>query len=266
MRRSLLAVAAAVLGLALVTRGSGAATDAETGDAGATAVSAADYAGTWAHLRVQAAVVDVPFLGEIQVVTRTVLRLEMTAAGRSLSISAEACVLEQEMSTSALSSVFPDAVIRGEGRIETTGSLREEDGELRFFQPRRWLVFGAQLDDPAHDTLPTDPTDERLIDADHDSQPGITVHFEGLVDGDVYLVQRQWSTLRGVATGGNRIDGRIQWGEERSVLGATSIFLRTQPPSRSDPDPDASYFRTTRIAADVDCAGIVAQRDTLFAR
>jgi len=92
------------------------------------------------------------------------------------------------------------------------------------------------------------------------------VHFAGLVDGDVYLVQRQWSTLRGVATGGNRIDGRIQWGEERSVLGATSIFLRSQPPSRSDPDPEASYFRTTRIEAGVDCAGIVAQRDTLFAR
>jgi hypothetical protein len=256
----------AVLGLALAAGGAGAAADGEASDAGSPAASAEDYAGTWAHLRVQAAIVDIPILGEVEVVTRTILRLEVSVAGRSLSISAEGCAIEQDMSTSMLRAEYPQGMIQGEGRIETTGSLREKDGELQFFQPRRWLVFGAQLDDPGHDTLPTDAADERLVDVDHDGHPGMTVHFEGMVSGDVYQVQRQWTTLRGVASGGNRIDGRIQWGEERSVLDATSVFLRTQPPSRPDPDPEASYFRTTRIEADVDCAGILAQRDTLFAR
>ena len=201
----------------------------------------------------------------MKITTTAVIRMTMTGSGRNLEISGQACAIEQEMDTSLLRSVFPEALARHAGRFETTASLRVEDGEIRFFQPRRWLIFGARLDDPEHEELPTDPADERVVDSDRDGKPGITVHFEGLASGDAYLVQRQWSTMRG-AVDGDHIDGRIQWGEERTVLDATSVLLKSQPPSRTDPDAAASYFRMTRVDEDADCAAILADRDTLFDR
>ena len=254
------------LAAALLAASPTAAAEADGGSPrAATAVVAAEYAGTWAQLRVLSALVTIPVLGEVTVTTTAVLRLTMTGEGRTLSIAGEACSLDQEMSTSLLDSIFPEGLVRNAGGFETSASLREEDGEIRFFQPRRWMIFGARLDDPAHDSLPTDPEDERVVDADRDGQPGVTVRFSGLVNGDVWLVQRQWSTMRGTVDG-DHIDGRIQWGEERSALGATSVLLETMPPSRTNPDAAASYFRMTRVGAGDDCAAILARRDTLFAR
>ena len=262
--RSITVGSAILAALLAVSPGAGA--DEDAGSAGgATTVSAADFAGTWAQLRVLTAVVDIPVLGRVKVTTTAVIRMAMSGSGRNLEISGQACSIEQEMDTSLLRSVFPEGLARHAGRFESTASLRVEDGEIRFFQPRRWLIFGARLDDPEHEELPTDPDDERVVDSDRDGKPGVTVHFEGLASGDVYLVQRQWSTMRGVADG-DRIDGSIQWGEERSVLDATSVLLKTSPPSRPDSDPSSSYFRMTRVGEDDDCAAILAERDTLFAR
>jgi hypothetical protein len=250
----------------LLAAGPAAVADGDAGSADApTSVSAADYAGTWAQLRVLSAIVDIPVLGEVTVTTTAVLRLTMTGEGRRLSIDGEACSLDQEMSTSLLRSAFPEALVRYAGRFTTSASLRAEDGEIRFFQPRRWMLFGARLEDPEHDALPTEAEDERVVDADRDGRPGVTVRFSGLVNGDVWLVQRQWSTMRGTVDG-ERIDGSIQWGEERAVLGATSVMLESQPPSRANPDAAASYFRMTRVETGDDCASILARRDTLFAR
>jgi hypothetical protein len=241
------------------------------GDAGpatgtGTRVSAADYAGTWAQLRVQTARAQLPVIGETKVTTSFVLRLTQTASGRNLAVSVEACAVEQDSGTSIVRTIFPPALVEKLGRFQTTASLREEDGELQYFQARRFMVFGAQLEDPENDELPTDPEDERVIDGDGDGHPGVTVQIRGMLNGDIYLVQRGWFTLRGTATGGDRIDGRIQWGEDRSMLGASNPLLPDIPDSRPDTDPAASYFRTTRIDPALTCAEILAQRETLFAR
>ena len=250
-----------VLVAAFLTAAPGVFAEDQGGPAGgATTVSAADYAGTWAQLRVLTASITLPVLGDVKVTTTAVLRMTMTGSGRNLAISAQACSLEQKMDTSVLRSIFPEALARYAGRFESTASLRVEDGEVRFFQPRRWLIFGARLDDPEHEDLPTEPDDERVVDSDRDGKPGVTVRFEGLVNGDVYLVQRQWSTLRGTADG-DHIDGAIQWGEERSVLDATSVMLRSSPGSRPELGPSASYFRMTRVAEDDDCDAILAARE-----
>jgi hypothetical protein len=250
-----------VLGAVLVLAAVGWQADGDETEA----ASAEPYAGTWAQLRVQTAVVDLPLLGRSTVTTTTVLRLRLTASGRNLHVAAEACSIEQDTGTSLAEVEFPEKLVKHAGRFDTDAAVRREGGAVKFFQPRRWLLFGARLSDPGNDSLPTDPADEHVIDQDEDGEPGVTVRVRGLVDAELYLVQRAWTTLRGTATA-DRIDGLIQWGEEHSVLGSTSRLLSDLPPSRPDPDPQASSFRTTRIASDVDCAAILASRDTLFAR
>ena len=242
--------------------------DGETGTATGTGtrVSAADYAGTWAQLRVQTARAVLPVIGEVKVTTSFVMRLTQTAAGRNLAVSVEACSIEQDSGTSLVRTIFPPALVEKLGRFQGTASLREDGGELRYFQPRRFMVFGAQLADPEHDELPTAADDERVVDGDDDGHPGVTVQIRGMLNGDIYLVQRGWFTLRGTATGGDRIDGRIQWGEDRSMLGASNPLLPAIPSSRPDTDPATSYFRTTRVDPALTCAQILEQRDVLFAR
>ncbi|MBI5491238.1 MAG: hypothetical protein HY905_28160 [Deltaproteobacteria bacterium] len=235
-------------------------------EAGETEVSAEPYAGTWAQLRVQTAVSDVPVLGHVRVKTTTLLRLRMYASGHNLSVAVEACSMEQDAGVPLLKVRFPEELVRRAGRFETSASLRRDGDEVQFFQPRRWLVFGAHLEDEDSDALPTDGTDERVWDQDEDGNPGVTVQVRGLLDADLYMVQRSWTSMRGTATSTDRIDGHIQWSEDHTVLGSTSSLLSSVPESRTDPDPEASTFRTTRIESDVDCAQIVERRETLFAR
>ena len=173
--------------------------DGETGATTGTGtrVSAADYAGTWAQLRVQTARAVLPVIGEVKVTTSFVMRLTQTASGRNLAVSVEACAIEQDSGTSIVRTIFPPALVEKLGRFQGTASLREENGELRYFQGRRFMVFGARLENPESDALPAAADDERVVDADDDGHPGVTVQIRGMLNGDVYLVQRGWFTLRG---------------------------------------------------------------------
>jgi len=259
-----LVLALAVVGLAIAAAVAPASGDAQSGGTG-TDVSAADYAGTWAQLRVQTMRVNFPLLGEMKVTNTWVLRATMTADGRALNIVAEACELTHDTGTSLLHTEFPLAAVHRQGGLRGRATLREEGGELKYFQARHFMVFGANLADPANDTLPTDATDERVVDAEDDGHPGVTLALTGAMNGSIYMVARSWLTLRGVA-GGDRIDGTIQWGEDRSVLEASSPLLTNLPVGHPDDDRDSSYFRTTRVDPSTTCAQILARRDELFAR
>jgi hypothetical protein len=240
--------------------------NARGAEADAEAVSAEPFAGTWAQLRVQTAIAVVPVLGRTVVTNTSVLRLRLTASGRNLTMSTELCGIEQDTGIPLVDVEFPEALVRGAGRFDAQASLRSEGGALQFFQARQWVVFGARLADQDGDSLPTAATDERVYDQDGDGNPGMTMRIRGLLDVDLYMVQRGWTSLRGTMTSEDRIDGRVSWGEDHTVLGSSSSLLTDVPASRPDSDPQASYFRMTRIATDVDCAAILAQRDTLFAR
>lgn len=254
-------LALVMLGLAMAAA-AGAAGDGATGSG--TNVSAADYAGTWAQLRVQTTRADVPLLGETKVVNTWVLRVTATADGRALSMTAEACELTHDTGSSVMRTEFPLEAVRRQGGLRSRATLREEEGELKFFQARHYLVFGAELADPAGDELPTELLDERIVDAEGDGNPGVTLKLSGVLNGAIYMVVRSWLTLRGVASGGDRIDGSIEWGEDRTVLDATSPLLTSLPTSRAD--NAGSYFRMTRVDPSTTCAQILARRDELFAR
>jgi hypothetical protein len=73
--------------------------------------------------------------------------------------------------------------------------------------------------------IPVDPNDHRIIDADTDGNPGLTVNLIGFPAGDVYLVQKMWDRFIASTVEENLIEGIIEWGDEQVFLGATNDAL-----------------------------------------
>jgi hypothetical protein len=112
-------------------------------------------------------------------------------------------------------------------------------------------VVGAKLR-RSNDPLPSDPDDPRVFDQDGDGNPGVTIRVEGIVSGDMYIVQRSWTRLEGALLGDGSFGGRLFFGNAQVVLDSTSPFLGDPPSSR--PLPNLSWFRIARLPEDADCA------------
>lgn len=139
---------------------------------------------------------------------------------------------------------------------------------LQFVQPRTTYLRGVRLQDPVRDPLPTDPKDPRIFDQDGDGNPGMTIQITviGVLGGEIYVIQRDWNILRGQLTSATTLDGLVEWGSEQVIVGATSPIFLNPNPTFPDPNPNNSFFRTTRVSAETSCEQIRAQRDRLFRR
>ena len=126
-----------------------------------------------------------------------------------------------------------------------------KDKTTLFRQSPLFLVMGASLRRPRGDPLPSHQLDPRVTDADGDGKPGVTVRVHGLIDGEIYLVQRTWSALRGRSVHAERFEGNLVHGKEEVVLGATHQILSVFPTTR--PNPDKSFFVMEKTTDDAGC-------------
>jgi len=118
-------------------------------------------------------------------------------------------------------------------------------------------VVGATLTNADADALPTDADDLRVSDPDRDGNPGVTVLVRGMVDGEVYVVQRGRSSLRTSFVSSDRIEGVVDWSAEQNVLGASARVLRNPPPTEPDPDPTRNRFVAVRLDAGATCTSVL---------
>lgn len=126
-------------------------------------------------------------------------------------------------------------------------------------------VIGAELEDPISDPLPESADDQRITDPDRDGNPGVTVRVEGLVSGEVYVVQRMVRGLEGELMLDGRMQGTVLGTNEQQTLGASNLILRAFTPTFvPDPEPDRNTFDWTPVAGDQGCADIVATEDQVF--
>lgn len=229
-----------------------------------TTMQPVDISGVWAQLVVNSQLSDVPFAGRVRQQTISVQRVVIAQNGETVAMEAQTCALEFVSGTPLVQLIFPERFVNSLGidkkRAQMSGS--------EFVQPRTTYLRGVRLQDPERDPLPTDPKDSRVFDQDGDGNPGMTIKASvvGLFNADIYIVQRDWNVLRGRLTSSTTLDGLVEWGSEQVILGATnSIFLNPNP-TFPDPNPNNSFFRSTRVSAETSCEQIRAQRDKLFAR
>jgi hypothetical protein len=246
----------------------GSSPDASDGGQGRPDAQAlADVSGTWAQRLHVSSISDVPLVGEVNSTTISTLRLSVEQSGADLSVTTETCDVEIVSSADLVETIIPDAFVDALEVSVRSGTVQGAGEQAHIVLPRFVELRGVRLDDIESDPLPTDPDDSRIWDQDEDGHPGMTVRVGGgLVDGEIYLIQRGWNALEGDVVDDQYVDGLVDWGDEQVVLGSDNQLLEEQPDSRPDPEAENSFFRSTRVADSVDCDGILADADALFAR
>ena len=122
---------------------------------------------------------------------------------------------------------------------------------------------GINLKDPLNDLLPTDPNDERIYDQDLDGHPGVTVFVNGLVSGQIHLIQRTITDLSG-SQNGRTIEGQVRWRIDESILGTDQPLLSMGAPITPNPNPDLSRFQLIKVSDELTCAELIESEGSLF--
>jgi hypothetical protein len=235
-----------------------------------TSSSTADISGTWAARVTGAIVVNAPIIGVVHQQMVLTLLVNVTQQGTDLIVDGRYCNRKQKSEQGALTQVvIPDAWAHTETPIHRLGTYTVGGDGLPVLVMSTFAeTMGAVLASPAMDTLPTTPTDTRVIDQDNDGHPGITVYISGLASGTLYAVQRQITSFTAVPATPNRFEGTVQFSTEQNVLGSdpeTPAVLYSQA-GQSGADPTvASTITMVRLAdATVSCECVRANDTALF--
>lgn len=226
---------------------------------------ASDLSGTWAALRVLSDIATFPLVGELERTSTLVQRVRIAEAGSTVAVHSTYCAATFDNGPT-LTTDLDSAFVRSLGPV--AASATRGSGDARAFFEQAWSteVYGARLENPETDPLPTYAGDPRVVDQDTDGHPGITVRAcaFGLITGDVYVVQRLRTRPVGEILSADRVEGRVEGSVEQVILGATdAVFLGTIA-SRPDPVAKNSFFVLSRIPDVWTCDDILARRSTLF--
>jgi hypothetical protein len=221
-------------------------------------------AGRWAQEFVTTSVSRVPVLGDLRSETRTLLMLDVTQAGDVVTIGREVCSVQVGGGGGVVRTVIPPAFVAALPTDALDVRIVSNGGRLGLEGWERAEVIGADVS--AGEALPVAPDDTRVTDADGDGAPGVTVQVRGLVNGDIYLVQRGWSRLETTLVTSERIEGTIAWSTEQVILDATTDVLRDAPLTWPDPDADRNRFVMVRVDAGTGCLDLERGGRRVFGR
>lgn len=210
-----------------------------------------DVSGIWNVEVATVGIAKIPVVGEIRTTTRSGLSVRIIQNGDQLELVGTTEYIRIESSSSVVRTIIPDAFVRSIPEMRRKGHLRRTGRGYQMFFPQHWEVTGANLSDPARESLPTSSSDRRVIDQDGDGHPGVTVKVEGVVSGDIYVIQRGWDEWTiDVPSGENKesLRGSIRWGMEQVILDATSRLLKRPPETRPDHNQSTLRFHRQQSA------------------
>lgn len=223
--------------------------------------------GIWASRIVNAQIFDSMVLGKDTVTVTTLARVEITQSGLVVTGKNQVC----DVSLTAFKgnqTIYPEAALKAIPADTVTSMLSENKVGAKYIVPKRVQLLGWMAKAmPETEALPTDPKDPRVVDADGDGKPGVTLEIKGLVTGKVYVVNRSIIENGGTVMTADRILGPSKTTQTQVVLDADPALLKSTV--KTDPDPDASKstFALVRISgAQNDCAYIKANAAALFGR
>lgn len=216
-------------------------------------------AGTWAEVQVYSEILPFPIVGQITNTNTATLRVEIEQSASSLVLQDRYCRITVKSANLLVSMEIPEALlcllIKGPG----TAALEASPSGVSFVRPWQTRTSGLLLERPDDEPLPESAADPRVIDEDGDGHPGVTVRLRvlGVIEGEVYLVQRMRYRLVGTVVSPDRIEGYLEWRSERVVLGASSPLFVGDWSGTPDPDPAKSTFVLQRIDPTWDCAALM---------
>lgn len=192
-----------------------------------------------------------PMLKAVTATSISVALVDLKQQGDRLAGSGQLCSLSLDSTSRLVRTTFPPAFLRALPPVRVDAWLERHQGQELLRSKNRTLVIGARLEDPERDRLPRDASDRRVIDQDGDGKPGMTVVVEGLVNGEVYVLQRSSSQLSGSRTK-DGFSGKIAFDLEQVVVGASTALLRHGPNPQAE--PGGNVFHLIRIGPSASCA------------
>lgn len=222
--------------------------------------AAGTFDGRWVLVQRMTSSVAVPVVGDVEATTTVVSLHDLVDADGRLRGQGKICRFEIDSGSDLVETVVPKAFRKTMPAPVIDAAIEVEDGVVKLRQPKRTVVVGALLEDLQSEALPTKPTDPRVFDQDSDERPGVTIRVEGLVSGDMYIVQRSWTRFDGAFLKDGSFGGRLAFANEQVVLGSTSPFLGDPP--KSKPLASKSWFRIARLADDAACKDARAVADS----
>lgn len=236
--------------------------------------SVTDLSGTWVLETIGAQTVTAPtYPNPFHLQSIGVILVQVTQTGSDVALDGHYCNrIQNDNSNNPAKVVIPDAWRLTPFPIQRSGTFAANgSGQLELTLPNAIEVPGANLVDPACDALPTEPNDPRVVDSDDDGYPGISVGLSGLITGLIRSVQRQATTLHGVAVAADRIEGGMTFESDQSVIASdppniTTLYKMSK--SSADPAVCASTFVMVKVpeadAGAVDCDWVRTNESTLL--
>lgn len=268
------AIAGAALAMALVVGAAACSSDGSdtgTGEAGAegtggsattlSSVPGADLAGRWAHYDIVAYEDDTL---KIQIISYGFT--DFAVEDGRLVESEEFCTAEQ-VSDQAMETSISDAATQAIRPVSTPVEVSGEPGAWEVSRPATPTPVGIRLDDPANESLPTDPDDPRIVDDDGDGKPGLTVvlRLGDSYEEELYIARREIFAYDLVQDGPDSMTGTVTDSSEQLVIGATDPILEGSGGAWVQvEDLSFSPILLERVDEDWDCDRLVAERDDLF--
>ena len=226
---------------------------------------AEEIPGTWAQLQIVSTFAEVPLVGQVKTLSKAVVRWQVEATEAGFLAKETVCSLALESDTELAQTVVPAAFVQSIAQAQKNFTVDFGESPPLVSIPKVVQVHGAVLDNPLEDEMPISADDPRVLDQDEDGNPGMTVFVTGLIDGAIYILQRNSSQGDGFLVAPGRMEGLFGWTQEQVMLGSDNpILAENAPVSGVDPDPENSYFVTVKLDEDWDCADIVAHREELF--
>ena len=191
---------------------------------------------------------------------------DFTEADGQIIDAAQFCFSEQR-TDQPIETSLSDAATQAIKPPSTPVTVDVVDDQLRIRRPATPTPVGIRLDDPANESLPTDPDDLRIVDDDGDGRPGITVSIRVSDDltGELYIARREIFAYEAVLTEPDLLSGTVTDDSEQLVIGASDpMFAGSGGNWAQYPDLTKSPIILRRVDADWDCGRLAAERDRLF--
>lgn len=198
-------------------------------------------------------------------ITRSFYLQEYTQNGEDLTATETLCTIEIDAPESGTTIRLGPGFAAAQPQVDRTGTLVDNGGSYTYALDLVYIARGVNLTDLETEDLPTDPADPRVVDADNDGNPGLTLLLDGLLAGQLFEVQRDFNEYNGTQTSADRIEGLSTWGSELSYIGSEPDFLLTLVgDALPDSDPNKHTFEIVRLPAGSDCSYLLENRCSLF--
>lgn len=206
---------------------------------------------------VVATTANVPVMGEIRLLTRTLMRVELSWDGETLTQRQEVCRVISQDDTRVAKTELPEAFARSLTPRSYPVTVTQGADGLRYgWDPGP--VYVGYAPEGGQQAVPRSVDDPRVADTDGDGRPAATVHLTVPVLGatELYTVHRNHIALDGHQEG-EEIRGSvtIRAIEQLTVGASRTIFNHSAEVS---PVSEQSSFRMWPLPEGEDCAALRA--------